>query len=237
MKLWKNGLLICVAAVLVLAGCVEQGRGPGGEDVRSQIAEAYGIESLGMIQKLQYTFNQKDGERTIRRFWIWEPATDRVTFKGDGHQPAVTFDRKDITGTASERLKQIDRWFLHDNYWLVLPFRVAWDHQAGVADMGLCKSPLEGEDTRCVNVVYPATVEGHIIGDTYKLFLDGDFRILESIYQPADPTRSELLLRWANNRPAGPINLSLARFDEAGRAAIKFTRVGVQMGDKWLWAD
>lgn len=230
-------LMIGLIGILVLLGCVQQGMGPSGEDVRSQIAEAYGIESMGMIQKLQYTFTQKDGERLIRRFWIWEPATDRVTFKGDGHQPAVTFDRKDIAGSASQRQKQIERWFLHDNYWLVLPFRVAWDHQAEVADMGRCKSPIEEEEARCVNVVYPPTVEGHIIGDTYKLFLDGDYRILESIYQSADPTQPEQVMRWTKNRLAGPISLSLTRTNEAGHAVIKFTRVGVEIGDRWLWAD
>lgn len=230
-------LIFWVLGAFAVTGCVEPGRGPSVEDVRSQIAEAYGIQSLGTIQKLQYTFNQKEGEGTTRRFWIWEPAADRVIFKGDGHQPEVVFDRKDIAGTTSESLRQIDRWFLHDNYWLVLPFRVAWDHHAEVADMGLCKSPLDGQDARCVNVVYPATVKGHIIGDTYKLFLDGDFRILESIYQPADPTRPEQVMRWEKTRPAGPINLSLTRSDAAGRAVIKFSQVGVQMGDRWLWAD
>ena len=64
-----------------------------------------------------------------------------------------------------------------------------------------------------VLVVYPPSVEGHILGDTYKLYLDGDFRILESSFIPADPGRTEQKVRWTRNRLAGPIYLSLERFD------------------------
>ena len=103
--------------------------------------------------------------------------------------------------------------------------------------MGLCKTPIEGEDARCVNVVYPATIEGHIIGDTYRLFLDGDFKILAVIYQPGDSSAGEKVLRWSRSRLVGPIYLSLNRLDRQGRAVVKFTRVGIQMDGKWYWAN
>ena len=223
--------------VIFLAGCVKQTL-PTGDDVRGHIAEAYGIQSLGLIQKMQYTFNQKEGDQTLRRFWIWEPKTDRVTYKGGDYQPAISYYRKDLSENSAANVKQIDQWFLHDNYLLLLPFRVAWDHQAEVADMGLCNTTLSGESARCVNVVYPSNVEGHIIGDTYKLFLDGDYRILESIYQPADAPRQEGARRWARHRLVGPIVLSLVREDGEGRTRIRFTGVGVQLEeDKWYWAD
>jgi len=231
-------ILLCTAAASVFVGCVKQSTAPSGEDVRSKIAEACGIEHFGLVQKLQYSFNQKDGEQTIRRFWIWEPGVDRVTFKGDGAQPAVTYNRKDLTETSSALIRNIDQWFLHDSYWLILPFRIAWDHQAEVADMGLCQSPIKAESARCVNVVYPATVEGYILGDTYKLFLDGDYRILESIYQAADAPPHNRAMRWVKYRQVGPTVLSLSRTDSEGQTTVWFSSVGVQVeGGKWLWAD
>jgi hypothetical protein len=229
-------LALAIAAVSPI-GCVKQAS-PTGEDVRSQIAEAYGIQALGTIEKIQYTFHQKTENQTVRRFWIWEPKTNRVTFKAGDHQPAVSYRREDLSTKASDTVKQIDRWFLHDNYWLMLPFRVAWDRQAEVADMGLCQTPLTAESARCVNVVYPTTVKGHIIGDTYKLFLDGDYRILEAIYQPEDAPRKADALRWTRIRYVGPLTLSLKREDGQGRVRVWFSGVGVQMeGDKWYWAD
>jgi hypothetical protein len=237
MNIRSYWLLILAAAAISHLGCVKQGI-PTAEDVRSHIAEAHGIQSLGDIQKMQYTFNQKVGDKMVRRFWIWEPKTDRVTYKGGDYQPAVSYNRKDLSAPSTTTVKQIDQWFLHDNYWLMLPFRVAWDHQAEVADMGLCKSPLADESARCVNIVYPANVEGHIIGDTYKLFLDGDYRILESIHQPADMPRQPDARRWTRYRQVGPIVIALKREDAAGQAKIWFSGVGVQLeGDKWYWAD
>jgi hypothetical protein len=229
-------LVLAIAAVSPI-GCVKQGAYIG-KDVRSQIAEAHGIQALGTIQKIQYTFHQKGEDQTVRRFWIWEPKTDRVTFKAGDYQPAVSYRREDLSTQTPDSVKQIDRWFLHDNYWLMLPFRVAWDHQAEVADMGLCQTPLGGESARCVNVVYPTTVKGHIIGDTYKLFLDGDYRILEAIYQPEDAPREADALRWIRYRYVGPIALSLKREDGQGRVRVWFSGVGIQMeGDKWYWVD
>ena len=226
-----------VAVALSVSGCVKQGV-PTGDDVRGHIAEAYGIQSLSRIQKMQYTFNQKAGDQSVRRFWIWEPGTDRVTYKGGDYQPAVSYLRKDLSDASETTIKQIDQWFLHDNYLLMLPFRVAWDHQAQVADMGLCQASLAAESARCVNVVYPSKVEGHIIGDTYKLFLNGEYRILESIYQPANAPRQEGARLWTRYRFVGPILLSLAREDGEGRTLIRFTGVGVQLeGDKWYWAE
>jgi hypothetical protein len=237
MKIKICWLLILTATAFYPVGCVKQGS-PTGEDVRSEIAEAYGIQSLGTIQKMQYTFNQKVGDQTVRRFWIWEPNTDRVTYKGGDYQPAVSYNRKDLSAAATATVKQIDQWFLHDSYRLILPFRMAWDHQAQVADMGLCKSPLAGESARCVNVVYPSNVEGRIIGDTYKLYLDGDYRVLESIYQPADVPLQADAMRWTRYRYVGPIILSLNREDGQGRARVWFSGVGVQLeGGKWYWAD
>jgi hypothetical protein len=237
MKSLIGWLLIAAIAAFSPIGCVKQ-EAPIGADVRGQIAEAYGIEALGTIQKIQYTFHQRGDDRTVRRFWIWEPESDRVTYKAGDYQPAVSYRREDLPATASDTVKQIDRWFLHDNYWLILPFRVAWDHRAQVADMGLCRTPLAGESARCVNVVYPAKIKGHIIGDAYKLFLDGNYRILEAVYQPEDAPRKADALRWTQYRYVGPLALSLKREDGQGRARVWFSGVGVQVeGNKWYWAD
>ena len=236
----KKFVFWCLMGAAVLSGpsaCVKEGIEPGGEDVRSRIAEAYGIESFGVIDKLQFTFNRQEDERSTRRFWIWEPAANRVTFKSDGHQPAVTYARKELDKSSPAPVKQVDRWFLHDSYWLLLPFRLAWDHHAEIADVGLCESPLKGESARCVNVVYPPTIEGHIIGDVYKLYLNGEYRIMESVYQPEDASRRPQTMLWAKHRRVGPIVLSLERLDGEGRAAVRFTGVGVEVGGTWLWAD
>lgn len=226
-----------VATLAVLWGCAPQGVQPSGEDVRSQIAEAYGIQSFGLIQKLQYTYNRKNGESLERRFWIWEPATDQVTFQ-EGYRQEVTYRRGELTATASADLKQIDQWFLHDNYWLLFPLRAAWDHQAEVADMGACQTPLDKESARCVNVVYPSAVPGRVIGDAFKLYLGADYRIMEWIYTPQGPGDTAYTTRWGMHRWVGPVLLALERSGADPEARIWFSGVGIQLtNDTWIWAD
>ncbi|MGD9324885.1 MAG: hypothetical protein PVG26_12725, partial [Desulfobacterales bacterium] len=77
---------------------------------RQLIAESYGLQHFSEVEKIQYTFNAKLGEKLISRFWIWEPRLDRVTFKGMDHQKAITYNRDDIEGTESNKLKKIDAW-------------------------------------------------------------------------------------------------------------------------------
>jgi hypothetical protein len=227
-----------VVAAAALFGCAPQGLQPTGADVRSQIAEAYGIQSFNLIQKLQYTYNQKDGESVIRRFWIWEPAEDRVTFQEGWGQKEIAYRRGEVTPNASDELKQVDQWFIHDNFWLLFPFRAAWDHQAEVADMGSCRTPLDGLEARCVNVVYPATQLGRVIGDTFKLYVDPDFRIIEWIYAPERLRDTVYTTRWVKNRQVGPLTMAMERISADPDFRIWFTDVGIQLtNEKWIWAD
>ena len=99
-------------------GLVSQARA---EDVRQRIALSYGIDWFGQVEQIQYTFNVKLGNKGVNRFWIWEPKTDKVTFKAGNSEEYTTYNRKEINDTASEKLKKIDSWFINDNYWLLFP--------------------------------------------------------------------------------------------------------------------
>ena len=100
--------------------------------IRQHIGNSYGVQYFSRVEQIQYTFNVKDGEKQISRFWIWEPKINRVTFKGMDYQDAVTYDRHEIEATASSALKKVDAWFTNDNYWLLFPFHITWDTDAKV---------------------------------------------------------------------------------------------------------
>ena len=205
---------------------------------RQLIAESYGLQHFSEVEKVQYTFNVKLGEKLISRFWIWEPRLDRVTFKGMDYQKAITYNRDEIEGTESNKLKKIDAWFINDNYWLLFPYHVAWDTNAKVEDIGWKPLPMGAGKARCVVVTYPAT-GGYTPGDVYDLFLDDQYRLMQWVYRRGGSEKPTRISTWEDHRKVGPLAVSLNHQGEDQYFQVWFTTVGVMMvgADSWLYAQ
>jgi hypothetical protein len=206
--------------------------------IRQHIAESYGLQHFSEVEKIQYTFNIKLGEKLISRFWIWEPRLDRVIFKGMDHQEAVTYNRDEIEDTESNKLKKIDAWFINDNYWLLFPYHVAWDTNAKVEDIGRKPLPIGDGKARCVVVTYPPT-GGYTPGDVYDLFLDDQSRLIQWVYRRGGSEKPTRITTWEDHRNVGPLMMSLNHQGADQNFRVWFTTVGVKMvgADSWLYAQ
>jgi hypothetical protein len=230
-----------IAVVLLLTVVMTSCAGRSKEHpttVRQLIAESYGLQHFNEVGKIQYTFNVKLGEKLISRFWIWEPRLDRVTFKGMDFQEAITYNRDEIEGTESNKLKKIDAWFINDNYWLLFPYHVAWDTNAKVEDIGRKALPMGAGKARCVVVTYPAT-GGYTPGDVYDLFLDDQYRLMQWVYRRGGSEKPTRISTWEDHRKVGPLTVSLNHQGEDQNFRVWFTTVGVMMvgADSWLYAQ
>jgi len=209
-----------------------------GMTVRQHIAESYGLQYFGEVEKIQYAFNVNIGEKQISRFWIWEPHLNRVTFKGMDYQEAITYNRSEMVHTESNKLKKIDAWFINDNYWLLFPYHVAWDTNAKVEDIGRQRLPMGDGRVRCVVVTYPAT-GGYTPGDVYDLYLDDQYRLTQWVYRRGGSEKPTRISTWDGHRKVGPLTMSLNHQGEDQNFRVWFTNVGVKMvgADRWLFAD
>ncbi len=230
-----------IAVVLLLTVGMTSCAGRSKENpttARQLIAESYGLQHFSEVEKIQYTFNVKLGEKLISRFWIWEPRLDRVTFKGMDYQKAITYNRDEIEGTESNKLKKIDAWFINDNYWLLFPYHVAWDTNAKVEDIGWKPLPMGAGKARCVVVTYPAT-GGYTPGDVYDLFLDDQYRLMQWVYRRGGSEKPTRISTWEDHRKVGPLAVSLNHQGEDQYFQVWFTTVGVMMvgADSWLYAQ
>lgn len=207
-------------------------------NVRQNIAESYGLQHFGEVEKLQYTFNVKKGEDHLYRFWIWEPRLDRVTFKGMDYQEAVTYNRSEIGDDTPERLKKIDAWFINDNYWLLFPFHVAWDTNTKVENLGRRKLPMGDGSARCVVVTYPAA-GGYTPGDVYELYLDNYNRLTQWVYRRGGSEKPTRITTWEDHRKVDALTFSLNHLGEDRNFRVWFTNVGVKMAgiDSWMFAQ
>ena len=189
-------LSMVVLLITGLAACAGGDRESRAMAVRQRIGQSYGVQYFNQIEQVQYTYNVKKGATHARRFWIWEPTLDRVTFDAMDYTDPITYYRKDLQTNPSNMLKSIDAWFINDKHWFLFPFHVAMDTQTQVEDVGRKKLPLGDGEAACVVVTYPAEGD-YTPGDVYELFLDENFRLTHWIYRRGG---SEAPTRIATNR-------------------------------------
>jgi hypothetical protein len=206
-----------------------------------KLAKTYGLESFGQIEAIRYTFNAQGPGLDLSRSWIWEPKTDQVTYDGkdkSGKPVKVTYLRSQLGSQPAEVKEDIDPGFLNDNYWLILPFHVAWDTSATVEDAGMQKLPLGEGSADKVVVKYPSD-GGYSPGDTWELYVGTDGRIKDMVYHGGGPGKLNVIASWADYKKAGPLLLSL---DHRGTRDAKplhlfFSDVAVKLVGSNTWLN
>ncbi len=199
--------------------------------IGEKIAQAYGVSGFGEIEELKFTFNIKWGEISASRSWVWLPKEDKVTYLGDGKpdSKAITYNRKDLSDSGSESLREIDAHFINDQYWLLFPFHLAWDSGMKVELAGeKVKFPMGGGMGRMVSVIYPPT-GGYTPGDRYDLFLDDNNMIAEWIFRRGGAEKPTVIATWEDNRHMGPIIMSLNHVGADKNFHVWFTDVEMKL--------
>jgi hypothetical protein len=230
--------LVALSTLLISAGTAgAQQRSP----IVEKLAKTYGLDSFGQIEAIRYTFNVEAPGLDLARSWIWEPKTDQVTYEGkdkSGKPVKVTYLRSQLGSQSVEVKENIDPGFLNDNYWLILPFHVAWDTNAMVEDAGMQKPPLGNGSAEKVVVKYPSG-GGYSQGDTWLLYLGPDGRIEEMDYQAGGPAKHVVIMTWTDYKKAGPLLVSLEhRGTRDGKPAhVFFSNVAVKLVGSNTWLD
>ena len=210
--------------------------------IAEQMAKTYGLDSFGQIEGIRYTFNAELPGVALSRTWEWNPKTDTVSYEGkdkEGKPVKVTYQRSQLSSQSDAIKSEIDPAFLNDQYWLLLPFHVAWDSSATVTDEGMHKLPLGNASAERVVVKYPSE-GGASPGDTWELYLGADKRIEEFIYHRGGTKKpSVVIATWADYKRAGPLLIST---DHRGTAdekpvRISFSDVSVKVTGSENWIN
>jgi hypothetical protein len=175
-----------------------------------QIAKAYGLDSFGQIEAIRYTWNAEFPGGKVSRTWEWSPKTDNVSYEGkdkEGKPVKATYQRSKLDSQSDAIKKDIDPAFANDQYWLLLPFHVAWDG-ATVTDDGQQKLPLGDGSAQRVVAKYPSD-GGYQPGDTWELYIGADKRIQEMVYRRGAANPPHLVMAtYADYKKAGPLLFS-----------------------------
>lgn len=232
MRKYRRAAILWIAAVSILSGCATAGFDFHGNRDAREIARAYGIEQFYRVSALKYTFNVDINGKRITRSWIWEPSADRVTYQGknaDGAPVEATYVRSQPGFDA-----KIDGWFINDQYWLLFPFHLEWDHELTVTSDGVYAMPIFSGRARRLTVTYPPEV-GYTPGDVYELFYDDEYRVKQWIYRKGGSATPTRVTTWEDHAEVGPIFVSMSHSSGDGTFRLWFTDVAVRVdgGDDW----
>jgi hypothetical protein len=133
---------------------------------------------------------------------------------------------------------EIDPNFFNDQYWLLFPLHVAWDHSPTVTDDGMQKPPLgEGSGEQIV-VKYPSD-GGYYPGDIWELYLDADHRVEQFVFHRGSSKKPSLIMAtWEAYEKAGPLLISTEHRGTADGGPFHefFSDVAVKVtgSDTWI---
>ena len=200
--------------------------------IRQNIAETYGLKKFYTVKTIRFTFNVNLKGKHIKRTWSWEPKTNNVSYKGNdpnGKLIDYKYNRKNMEKSQDELTRQIDKWFVNDQYWLLFPLHIEWDKNIKIIKQDKSQSPIEHSNMNRIVIKYPANI-GYTPGDVFEVFYDNNFLIKEWIYRAGgskDPTR---LTNWTKYSTVGPLLISL---EHGGKDNFKqwFVDVSVQLDD------
>ena len=239
-KAGLNAMRLLTFGVLLILPATSRSQQP--PPLAEQIAKTYGLDSFGQIEAIRYTWNVEAPGRKISRTWEWSPKTDTVSYEGkdkEGNPVKASYRRSQLSDQSDAVKKDIDPAFANDQYWLLLPFHVAWDG-ATVTDEGTQKLPMGTGSARRVVAKYPSE-GGYQPGDTWDLYVGADNRIEEIVYHRGAPTPPPTLVSatYTDYKKAGPL---LIATDHRGTIDGKpfrlfFTDVSVKLTGSDKWSD
>ena len=228
--------LLALGTLLLLPAPSQAQQSPSTID----IAKVYGLDSLGQIEGIRYTWNVDSPIGKTARSWEWSPKTDTVSYDGkdkDGKEVKATYKRSELE-KQSDAIKALDPIFMNDQYWLLLAIRIAWDGVPGTAE-GTQKLPLGDGSAQKVSVKYPNA--GYQPGDTWDLYVGADKKIQEIVYHRGAPTPPPHLVmaNYTDYKKAGPLLIAM---DHHGKIDGKdfrlfFTDVSVKLSGSNNWIN
>ncbi|GBC59549.1 hypothetical protein DENIS_0488 [Desulfonema ishimotonii] len=228
-------IMLMISACLFLIGCGATGKAMKkhhGNATARRIARAYGFQQFERIEAIRFTFNAVVNGKKVQRAWVWEPKTDRVTYKGaetDNKAAHVTYSRKDRNFDA-----KIDQWFINDQYWLLFPFHLEWDDGITVISDDQRPLPIQPGMANRITVSYPEKT-GYTPGDVYELYYTPRYTIKQWVYHRGGSEQPTRTATWEHHAKVGPILISLMHKGADDRFRIWFSDVAVRLTGDDIW--
>ncbi len=202
------------------------------EQARAKLIAGMGFEQFPAVREVRFTFNVSRGGKVMGRSWRWQVDEDRVTYRGpddQGQLVQVSYQRAALTEQPDAALTAIDRKFINDSFWLLLPLHLQWNPQVTVRDLGPAKLPLSapGPAVRKLLIEFPSA-GGYTPGDVYELFVDEAYQPVQWVFRRSGQPTPSLICTWERYVQAGPLRLSTYHRNPQAGFTLWMTDVAVE---------
>lgn len=183
--------------------------------IAEKIAKAHGHENWEHISEIAFTFNGK-------RNWIWKPKTSDVTSIIDSD--TIFYN----TGKIDTTLTKIDRGFINDKFWILIPFQLVWDQGTTISDPILAEAPISKTKINKITLTYP-NEGGYTPGDAYDIYYSDDYIIREWVFRKGNNPEPSLINTFENYQDFYGIKIALDHKKADGKTVVSLTNVSIHL--------
>ncbi|GGE17145.1 hypothetical protein [Psychroflexus salis] len=184
-----------------------------------QLAIANGFKHWDDVKELHFSFNVNNQGKEFKRDWKWQVQKDKIFMNVDGEEVGI-----DINKNPDQQIHQA---FINDTYWLLFPFQLMWtdgyDHEIHKTVV----SPFHEKELTELVIRFKEE-GGYTPGDSYKLYVNKDFKIEEWSFYPAGSNEPRIINAWDNYKTYDGINISTDRRNADGSFRIYFTEIAIK---------
>ncbi len=224
----KSLYLSLICLLLVSACKSDKSETPVIEETREltiaeKIANAHGFEKWNDVSKVEFTFKvDRDTIKGKGRSWIWKPKEDSVTMMTD--ETTVYYLRSKMDSTHIV----VDRGFINDKFWLLVPFQLVWDSNASISETKKAEGPISKGELNMITMTY-SDEGGYTPGDAYDIFYDDDYLIKEWVYRRGNSNQPSLSTTFENYKDYNGIKIATDHKMADGNWNLNFSDVNITM--------
>ena len=193
--------------------------------IARKIADAHGFKNWKNVKQINFTFNVDTEKSHSQRIWTWNPKDHKVIFSTSGDS-LVIIDRFKIDSTTID----LDKGFINDKYWLLVPFQLVWDTSATISDSKKAEAPISKTELNLITITYPIE-GGYTPGDAYDIYFNDNYLIQEWVFRKGNSKEPSLTTTFENYKDYKGIKIATDHKMEVGNWNLNFTGVSITLDD------
>lgn len=197
------------------------------ETVAEKIAKAHGYDQWKNVNEIEFTFNVDRGESHFERYWKWQPKVDYVVSSISKDSITVYTRNAKTLEIANPKIIDVDKSFINDKYWLLVPFQLVWDGGTTISEPVKQLAPISKTELNTITLTY-GSEGGYTPGDAYDIFYDDDYMIREWVFRKGNATEPSMTTTFENYEDFNGIKIAKDHKTAEGNFNLYFSNITIK---------
>ncbi|WP_298895853.1 hypothetical protein [uncultured Psychroserpens sp.] len=191
--------------------------------VAEKIAQAHGFENWEKVNQIEFTFNVDRGENHFERRWSWQPKHNYVV--STVNKDSITMFIRD--SILDPNFVKVDKSFINDKYWLLVPFQLVWDEGTTISDPVKEVAPISKTELNKIVLTY-GNEGGYTPGDAYDIFYDNNYIIREWVFREGNKEEPSMTTSFENYEDFNGIKIAKDHKMADGNFNLYFSNIKIK---------